>query len=406
MPQATPVIILGAGLAGCCAALDLAQAGQSVTLIDRTPRPMMGASRHNEGKLHLGYVYAADPQLETHRLLAAGSLRFQDTVARLTRTPLAMQITSGCFNYIVPQDSARPVAALWDYVQTVDRTNAALAAEFGQAPLPPSRIADSGAISAFYAPGIQAVFTTPEIAVDPGRIADIVSAAVYADPLITFCGNSTVLGAGQTGSGGYAIDLAQGDDRVTIGADRVINALWEDRVRLDAMVGQDTPFVWSQRWKATVVIDVPPGALDLPSTTGFVGPYGDFVLYGDRRVYASWYPALRLSMSTTASPEEVRAQVAQSDPETLRRQALQGLATLMPGVAALQDQAARSRIGGGFIMAVGNTDIDDRASGLHERHQIGVEGSGRWLSISTGKFCTAPMFGVQAARMMIDEGAP
>lgn len=94
--------------------------------------------------------------------------------------------------------------------------------------------------------------------------------------------------------------------------------------RLDAMAGPATSFVWSQRWKATVTIDVPPGEVKLPSTTGFVGAYRYFVLYGDRRIYVSWYPALRLSKSTTVNPDTVRAQIAQIDPECLRLSALGG----------------------------------------------------------------------------------
>lgn len=92
---------------------------------------MMEASCHNEGKQHLGYVYAADPRQDMHRRLAAGSLQFQDIAARLTQTPKAFQTTSGCFNYIVPQNSARSVDALWRYVQMVDQTQAQLSAEFG-----------------------------------------------------------------------------------------------------------------------------------------------------------------------------------------------------------------------------------------------------------------------------------
>ena len=42
-------------------ALELARHGVEVDLFDRPTRPMTGASGHNEGKLHLGYVYANDP---------------------------------------------------------------------------------------------------------------------------------------------------------------------------------------------------------------------------------------------------------------------------------------------------------------------------------------------------------
>jgi hypothetical protein len=69
-------------------------------------------------------------------------------------------------------------------------------------------------------------------------------------------------------------------------------------------------------------------------------------------------------------------------------------------VATLERHADTTRIGGGFIMAIGDTDIDDKGSGLHQRHQIGVTSHGNWISLSTGKFCVAPMFGVEAAQAL------
>ena len=46
---------------GCCLALDLVQKGYEVDLIDAAETPMTGASLNNEGKIHLGFVYASDP---------------------------------------------------------------------------------------------------------------------------------------------------------------------------------------------------------------------------------------------------------------------------------------------------------------------------------------------------------
>ncbi|MFZ7089495.1 hypothetical protein [Primorskyibacter sp. 2E233] len=144
-------------------------------------------------------------------------------------------------------------------------------------------------------------------------------------------------------------------------------------MRLDAMAGPATPFVWSQHWNATVIIDVLPGEVKLPSTTGFVGANRYFVLFGDRRIHVSWSPALRLSMSTTVSPDTERAQIT---PECLRLTALDGLSTLIPGIAALKRYRETMRVGRACIMAVGGTDIDDAGRGLQDRHQIGVEGDG------------------------------
>ena len=52
-------------------------------------------------------------------------------------------------------------------------------------------------------------------------------------------------------------------------------------------------------------------------------------------------------------------------------------------------------IDAGIIAAWGSTDIDDPASVLHERHEIGVHADDGWFSIDTGKLTTAPLFAEQ-----------
>lgn len=396
------VVVLGAGLAGCIAALELGRLGRRVILLDRMPRPMLGASRHNEGKLHLGYVYAADPKGKTHKVMASGSLRFLDIVERLTGVSRQLQIFSDPFTYIIPEDSALTVEDLAAHVQRVDETTAGLSQAFGLPPLAPSIEVQGPLLRQHYSGRVKTAFFTPEIAVDPGRVADIVSAAIYAHPLIEFRGSNTVLSAEPLGAEGYKVAVQTSDGSIGIFARGVINALWEDRMRIDAMIGLPMPSGWSQRWKATIVIDVPPRQVTLPSTTAFVGPYGDFVLYGDRRIYLSWYPACRLSMSSTATPEDVRKLVAATDQAALKLKVFEGLATLMPKIAELERFETTTRVGGGFIMAQGTQDIDQSESGLHERHQIGVAQSESWVSVSTGKFCTAPVFGVEAAQTLAE----
>ncbi len=359
---------------------------------------MMGASRHNEGKLHLGYVYAADDRRETHRILSRGSLGFVDLLARLTGFPASRFVRSDAFTYIVPSDSARSVEQIHAYFEAVDDTVAAHCAETGRPALQRTARLGRNVIDAHYGAGVQAAFSTPEIAVDPGQVSDIVAAAVYAHPLITFWGGHRVVEVTPQAGGRHSLSLTTDAGPHTLTADAVINATWEDRLRLDAQVGHVAEGTWSQRWKATVMIDVPAGSVTIPSTTGLVGSYGDFVLYGRSRIYVSWYPVCRLSMSTSAAPDTVRDLAATTDAEAIRTGTITNLSRLIPDVQTLLEHKANTSVGGGFIMAVGAQDIDDRRSGLHSRHQIGVEGEGTWVSVSTGKFCTAPMFGEAAAR--------
>src|SRR5919199_4415476 len=99
------VAVLGAGIMGSATALHLARLGIAVTLFDRAQAPFRGASRWNEGKIHLGFVYAADPTLRTARVLLPGGLDFKDQVERLTGRSITSAVTTPEEVYLVHRDS-------------------------------------------------------------------------------------------------------------------------------------------------------------------------------------------------------------------------------------------------------------------------------------------------------------
>jgi hypothetical protein len=57
--------VLGGGLQGCCIALALAERKVRVTLFDKNDALLSRAADANEGKIHLGYMYAGDATLST-----------------------------------------------------------------------------------------------------------------------------------------------------------------------------------------------------------------------------------------------------------------------------------------------------------------------------------------------------
>jgi FAD dependent oxidoreductase len=55
--------VVGGGLFGCLTAVKLARAGVFVTLFDKLPGPLMGATRANQARIHRGYHYPRDPHM-------------------------------------------------------------------------------------------------------------------------------------------------------------------------------------------------------------------------------------------------------------------------------------------------------------------------------------------------------
>ena len=76
------VAVLGGGLQGCCIALALADRGEQVVLFDRNSSILSRTAVANEGKIHLGWMYAADPSLRTARAMIEGALAFAPFLQR------------------------------------------------------------------------------------------------------------------------------------------------------------------------------------------------------------------------------------------------------------------------------------------------------------------------------------
>jgi glycerol-3-phosphate dehydrogenase len=68
------VVVIGAGVLGCAAALALAQRGVAVAVLEAQPEPALSASGTNSGILHTGFD-SVPGELETELILASGAIR-------------------------------------------------------------------------------------------------------------------------------------------------------------------------------------------------------------------------------------------------------------------------------------------------------------------------------------------
>lgn len=76
------IAVLGAGLQGVLCALELAERGHRLVIFDAAGGDLKRASLHNEGKIHLGYVYGKDASNQTVIPMPEGVSRFAESLAR------------------------------------------------------------------------------------------------------------------------------------------------------------------------------------------------------------------------------------------------------------------------------------------------------------------------------------
>jgi hypothetical protein len=119
------IAILGAGILGTCTALELADRGHRLTVFERNAEPLSEASLYNEGKPHLGFVYAADRSFRTAERMIRGAGRFMDVLGRWIPHAALRGLPSRPFDYVVHRDTMVTVPDVEVHFsrvrQTIDR---------------------------------------------------------------------------------------------------------------------------------------------------------------------------------------------------------------------------------------------------------------------------------------------
>lgn len=395
------VAVLGAGIMGACTALFLARRGASVTLFEQTTTPMAGASRWNEGKIHLGYLYGADPTLLTCRMVLPGGLKFVRLVEELIATPVTAHMTVEDDIFLCHRDSVvepGPHKCVLDAVSELVRDHPDVDGYPGDLrkaearPLTPAELRDLSC-----GEEIVAGYRVPERSLNTLWLADRLVEALNADPKIELrCGVRVTAVTGEDGgTDRWRVETPEGS---VGGFGAVINALWNGRLAIDRTAGLETGSVWSHRYRVAAFLRCS-RPIDVKSTLVCVGAFGDVKNFGGKDFYVSWYPAGLLLDSADldpASPPPFTEAERNSRIAAIRA----GIGAHVPGIEALFNAAEDIRIEGGFVFAEGGKGrIDERSSTLHARDHFGVRRRGSYFSVDTGKWSTAP----DLAKRLADE---
>jgi glycine/D-amino acid oxidase-like deaminating enzyme len=382
--------VLGAGIMGTATAIQLARRGVDVTVYDREPAPMAAASRWNEGKIHLGYLYGGDPSLATARHLLTGGLQFGDRLRELIDEELAGHTTTEDDVYLVHERSVvgpDPLRTRFHQVSELIREHPDAGrylvdvSDARATEIRPSELRDLGGA------GIVAGFRVPERSVETRWVADRLAAALPATTGVALRVGTTVTGVEPSGTrtDRWRVRTSDGDREEF---DLVVNALWNGRLAIDVTAGLVPRPPWTHRYRHCVFIRTR-SEQRLPSALVAVGPFGDVKNYNGRDFYVSWYP-----VGLVAEGSDVELDAPQtptgSDADAFAARVRAALEPIMPGIGAVFDDAESVVVHGGFVFARGEGALDHPSSGLHRRDRFGVERLGSYHSVDTGKYSTAP----------------
>jgi glycine/D-amino acid oxidase-like deaminating enzyme len=384
------VAVLGAGIMGCAVAIHLARRGAEVTLFDRESAPMAATSRWNEGKIHLGYLYGADPTLSTARHILPGSLRFAERARELIGGDLDGHTTTTDDVYLIHRDSVASPAQLRERFAAID----GLVREHPDAArylvdVSDARTTELGSdeLHSLSGADIVAGFRVPERSVDTRWFADRLAGAAASETGVEPRMGTRVTAAEpvRASDGRWRVRGADGDDEEF---DAVVNALWGGRLPVDVTAGIPPEPPWTHRYRLCVFVRTR-RELDLPSAIVATGPFGDVKNYNGRDFYLSWYPiGLRAESAELLLEAPPVPDGADADEFVERVRA--ALQRVMPWTGQVFEDAESTIVHGGFVFARGTGALDDPSSGLHRRDRYGVQRRGSYYSVDTGKYSTAP----------------
>jgi hypothetical protein len=376
----------------------LVERGTEVILFDKNDALLSRAAVANEGKIHLGYMYAGDPTLSTAKTMMTGALSFAPFLERYLGQPAQSFSVSVPATYVVHRDSQRSADDVCAYLKTVhalinEAADGRHQAYFGRDLRTPLRPWSAGEKEAEFDPAIAlAVFSTPEIAINPSALAQTLRECIAAHPLIKVHCNRTIVGAEEKRNG--VCVLSNGKDGPSRDSfDHLVNALWDGRLGLNETLDFRADRPWLHRLKYGVSFRLPPGVRPPPSATFVLGPFGEVVTHANGIIYLTWYPECLQAISTDVTPPDWPTY----PPEPLRSRILAGTFRALSGiVTSLRSLNGESLpeavVKGGAITAWGETDIYDPASELHRRYEIGVTSNGRFHSVDPGKLTMVPHF--------------
>jgi hypothetical protein len=346
---------------------------------------MSRAGRWSEGKIHLGYIYAADRTLTTARKLIPGGQSFRPIVESIIETQIEGHLTCAEEFYVTHTDSVVDPAMMLRYLNAVWELNCEMSKGTR-----PTRLTQSELAQISNNPKLVAGFRIPEQSVNTNWIADRMIARLTMDKAIEIKCDCIVKSA-EKGARGWTVVTNDGNFN---GFDAVVNALWEGRTAVDEATGYGSGERLSYRYRASIFMKVAHSGLSNVVIT--TGPFGDTKNYEDGSVYLSWYPAgLLLDRCQAHSP--TTPVIDGINDVDIRTRTIDALSGFFPAVSNLPVAASEIAVRGGWVVAHGGGLLSDPSSRLHRRDEFGASRYGSYYSVDVGKYSVAPWLASQLA---------
>ncbi len=377
------ICIIGAGIGGTTAALELARFGFTVILIDKAKRVMSRTSGINPGRSALGFHYT---DFETCCQMYERSSHFDSYFPDMRREDPGAR-------YFVVKDSQ---ISKEEYLTVCNRLQTKYPALF-------YRILKENEYESIVNKnevvlGIQ----TEEKLINVPKLVSTVAQRIEDSKNITLLTGSEVVDARQKGD---TFELTYRDEsgkHTKIEVDNVVNASWEYRHKIDSFLGITPPYFFTNRLKVLAKVALPKELQDAHSMMFVRGPFAMMANTRDGTAFLTYAEVTNYSQTSSIEvPKKWEKMICShhltKEKQILGEKIIQGAQHYIP---QLRD-AALLEVRAGIIYSEGDADPFDPSSTMHSRAKTGLyEIVPGWLSLDTGKLIFGPYYATQVLKRL------
>jgi hypothetical protein len=380
--------VIGGGTLGSLIALRLSNLGLNVEIFESKSELLKGASYLGEGKIHLGYTYGLS-QESSYEQLIESALTFAEDIENSIRKPVDWEnITSVPFSYKVEAGSLISPDEFINHGRNIInaiKQKTHLQTYLG---LPVEKIMEFERIS-------ERSFITSERSVDVEMLRKIIITEINARENISVNVNSQILLVKTESHNKYI--LSNDGDELERRFDYVINCTWEKRHLLDQMFWDKLPDL-NYRTKLYVSAKT---SLQETACTTVLGKYGDLVIFNTGRLYGSDYLTGLTSFTNEVLPNFAERELLPEELVTRHWEYLKSrFLNEVPELSEVTDIKTFER----SVVAVGDSDIDEYKSGLHNRSPHYLNRKGNYISALGTKFTTIPRLAIKIVDWINSDG--
>ncbi|MBK8504118.1 MAG: FAD-dependent oxidoreductase [Saprospiraceae bacterium] len=388
-------LIIGSGIQGCTIALQLHRMGYRVKLVEQNATAYNQASLQQEGKVHLGFIYALDTSKKTTDKLLMDALQFGPIIEDLIGEKIDWnRIKSSRFDYIVARDSMMSSDSLLEHYEYLNTQYHNLRSDqhlhyLGERPQDLFIVPSRDNLTPYNQEKIVMVCPTQEYALRPEDLRQTIVDKIKSSPIEVITNHEVK--SVQRSSYGFITQCLCQEQLVNLESDLVINAAWEEKRRIDHSMGLTEDGIWSLRVKMGLIFR----ADQIKKWNSFsmvLGSYGDLVVYpAYNEAYFSWYPECMLMQTNELElPSSWQPTLRSQINSGQLKKAIERSGIALGAILSSVEISELVNVKAGAILARGFRSIQDPSSDLHKRHDIPILADNGYFSINTGKFTSAP----------------